>query len=70
MLDHGPGLPSDVARNLFQPFVASRKGGMGVGLSICSSIITSVGGRIWAEARSEGGTAFHFTLPIVSDQTV
>ncbi|GAA0548913.1 hypothetical protein GCM10008941_31020 [Rhizomicrobium palustre] len=61
--DTGPGLTPEVAARLFQPFVSTKSGGMGVGLSICHSIISQHGGRIWAEANTGGGTVFHFTLP-------
>jgi len=60
--DSGPGLPPEVAERLFQPFLSTKADGMGVGLSICHTIITGHGGRIWAEPSSLGGTAFHFTL--------
>jgi two-component system sensor kinase FixL len=60
--DSGPGLPSEVAERLFQPFLSTKADGMGVGLSICHTIVTGHGGRIWAEPSSLGGTAFHFTL--------
>jgi len=66
--DTGPGLPKEVAQRLFQPFVTSKKDGMGVGLSICHGIITDHGGRIWAEAVADGGTLFRFTLPMVEEQ--
>jgi two-component system sensor kinase FixL len=59
--DNGPGLPDAVAKNLFKPFVSSKRSGMGVGLSICQTIVTAHGGRIWAVS-SPQGTAFHFTL--------
>ena len=62
--DTGPGLAPDVAENLFQPFVTTKARGMGVGLSICRSIIEAHGGRIWASPRDGGGTAFAFALPI------
>jgi two-component system sensor kinase FixL len=62
--DTGPGLAPDVAQNLFQPFVTTKARGMGVGLSICRSIIEAHGGRIWASPRDGGGTAFAFALPI------
>jgi len=62
--DTGPGLPENVASNLFKPFVSTKVEGMGVGLSICRSIVIDHGGRIWAEPNAEGGTVFHFTLPI------
>jgi two-component system sensor kinase FixL len=61
--DTGPGLPPLVAERLFQPFVSTKEDGMGVGLSICRTIVESQGGRIWATANPEGGTTFHFTLP-------
>jgi two-component system, LuxR family, sensor kinase FixL len=61
--DTGPGLPPRVAERLFQPFTSTKENGMGVGLSICRSIIEGLGGRIRAEANPEGGTTFHFTLP-------
>ena len=60
--DSGPGLPEEVAEHLFQPFVSTKSEGMGLGLSICHTIINGHGGRIWAEASKLGGTAFHFTL--------
>ena len=60
--DSGPGLPADVADRLFQPFLSTKAEGMGVGLSICHTIVTGHGGRIWTEPSSLGGTAFHFTL--------
>lgn len=62
--DTGPGLSPHVAERLFQPFVTTKgPQGMGVGLSICKTIIEAHGGRIWAEAGSDGGTMFGFTVP-------
>jgi two-component system, LuxR family, sensor kinase FixL len=60
--DNGPGLPKAIQDWLFQPFVSTKAGGMGVGLSICHAIIESHGGRIWAEENSGGGTIFRFTI--------
>ena len=60
--DSGPGLPQEVSERLFQPFVSTKSAGMGLGLSICHTIIQGHGGRIWAEPSRFGGTAFHFTL--------
>jgi two-component system sensor kinase FixL len=60
--DSGPGLPAEVAEHLFEPFVSTKSKGMGLGLSICHTIIHGHGGRIWAEPSKLGGTAFHFTL--------
>ncbi len=63
--DTGPGLAPDVAAQLFQPFVTTKAEGMGVGLSLCRTIVEAHGGRIWAES-SDGGTTFRFTLPLAS----
>jgi two-component system sensor kinase FixL len=60
--DTGTGLDPDVAKRLFQPFVTSKPRGMGVGLSICRTIVEAHGGRIWAEPNPQGGTVFSFTL--------
>lgn len=60
--DSGPGLPDNVAKRLFEPFVSTKSEGMGLGLSICHTIINGHNGRIWADTSTLGGTAFHFTL--------
>jgi two-component system sensor kinase FixL len=60
--DSGPGLPPAIAERLFEPFLSTKSEGMGLGLSICHTIISGHGGRIWAEPSALGGTAFHFTL--------
>ena len=62
--DTGTGIPDDIAANLFDAFVTSRGGGMGMGLAICRSTVESHGGRLWATNRPEGGATFHFTLPV------
>ena len=61
--DSGPGLAEEVRENLFKPFVTTKASGMGVGLSICRSIIHAHGGNISAEAAPDGGTVFAFTVP-------
>ncbi len=61
--DSGPGLDPDLADKLFEPFNSTKTQGMGLGLSICHTIIRGHAGRIWAEISLLGGTAFHFTLP-------
>ena len=61
--DTGSGLSGDVAARLFQPFVTSKPAGMGVGLSICRTIVEAHGGTIAAYANPGGGTVFRFTIP-------
>lgn len=63
--DTGSGISETLAPQLFQPFVTSKQAGMGIGLSICRTIVEAHGGRIWFEPGSEGGTIFRFTLPRV-----
>jgi two-component system, LuxR family, sensor kinase FixL len=62
--DTGPGLAPDVAERLFQPFVTTKPGGLGIGLSICRSIVDAHGGRLWASDNPDGGMVFHVRLPI------
>ena len=61
--DTGPGLAPEVADRLFRAFVSTKPGGMGMGLSICRSIIEAHGGRLWVEPNPGGGAVFRFTLP-------
>ena len=61
--DTGTGVSEAIAPQLFHPFVTSKQSGMGIGLSICRTIIEAHGGRIWFEPGRDRGTAFHFTLP-------
>jgi two-component system, LuxR family, sensor kinase FixL len=61
--DTGTGIEEKLAAQLFQPFVTSKRMGMGIGLSICLTIVEAHGGRIWFEPGAEGGTIFRFTLP-------
>jgi two-component system sensor kinase FixL len=60
--DTGCGIAPDVASRLFQPFVTTKRQGMGVGLSISRTIIESHGGQITVESNPVGGTIFRFTL--------
>jgi two-component system sensor kinase FixL len=64
--DTGGGMAPEVLEKLFQPFVTTKSQGMGVGLSICRTIIEAHGGRIWTEPNTPSGTIFRFSLPAVS----
>ncbi|MGB8894367.1 MAG: PAS domain S-box protein [Pseudolabrys sp.] len=63
--DSGSGIAPEVAEQLFQPFITTKRQGMGVGLSISRTIVDAHGGRIWVEPNPSGGTIFHFTLAVV-----
>jgi two-component system sensor kinase FixL len=60
--DTGAGIAPDIASKLFQPFVTTKQQGMGIGLSICRTIIESHGGEIRVDLNPGGGTIFRFTL--------
>ena len=62
MADTGSGIAPEMAAQLFQPFVTTKRHGMGVGLSISRTIVEAHGGQIWVEPNPAGGTIFRFTL--------
>jgi signal transduction histidine kinase len=62
--DSGPGLPAGLEQRVFDPFFTTKSTGMGVGLSICRTIIEAHGGKIWVDPGAGAGTAFRFTLPL------
>lgn len=68
--DTGPGISPDVADKLFQPFITTKRTGMGVGLSICRTIIEAHGGKIWFDSGETGGARFHFTLRAVPKEAL
>lgn len=67
--DTGSGVDPEVLARLFQPFVSTKLKGMGVGLSICRTIVEAHGGRIWADSNEDGGATFCFTLPLAELET-
>ncbi|MCC6204864.1 MAG: PAS domain S-box protein [Hyphomicrobiales bacterium] len=63
--DTGPGISDEIAARLFQPFVTSKPGGMGIGLSISRRIVEAHGGELSASRNAEGGATFRFSLPAI-----
>lgn len=61
--DSGCGLSDTIRASLFEPFLSSKAGGMGIGLSICRTIVEAHGGRIWAGDAPGRGATFSFTIP-------
>ena len=68
VVDTGPGLDPEVESDLFRPFVSTKDDGMGLGLSICQTIIEAHDGKIWLDKPNEGGTAFRFTLAAAGEE--
>ncbi|MGO9702752.1 MAG: PAS domain S-box protein [Xanthobacteraceae bacterium] len=68
--DTGTGIAPEVSAQLFQPFITTKRQGMGVGLSISRTIVEAHGGSITARPNPEGGTVFSFTLPAVTKEEV
>lgn len=66
--DYGCGIEQNTAEQLFNPFFTTKQTGLGVGLSICKSIIQSHGGKLWFLPNADKGTTFHFTLPTVLNE--
>ena len=67
--DSGPGIPADKWQQIFEPFFTTKDAGMGMGLSIARTIVTSHRGRLWAENRRAGGGAvLRFTLPLAGSE--
>jgi C4-dicarboxylate-specific signal transduction histidine kinase len=62
--DRGPGIDPGKLAGIFDSFVTTKSDGMGLGLSIARTIVTTHRGRIWAENQAEGGAVFHFTVKV------
>ena len=62
--DNGPGVPADARERIFDPYFTTKEHGLGMGLSICRNIVSTHGGRLWADDNGGGGTRFHFTIPV------
>ena len=62
--DSGPGIAATDLNRLFDAFFTTKADGMGMGLSICRTIVQAHGGRIWATSRDGAGASFHFSVPV------
>jgi len=64
--DSGTGIPPALIDRLFEPFVTTKSDGLGLGLSICRTIVTAHGGRLWAENNADRGASIHCVLPAMA----
>lgn len=69
VIDSGPGIPNQVLERLFEPFVTTKPDGLGVGISICRSILNSHGGELYFDRNRPAGTVARFTLPALPEVT-
>ena len=68
--DSGPGIDREHLEQVFDAFYTTKSSGVGMGLSICRSIINDHGGRLWAEPNEPRGAVFRFTLPIAENEVM
>jgi len=64
VIDMGGGVPKEKMEQIFEPFVSTKEKGMGLGLSVCRSIITAHHGKLWASSNADRGATSHFTLSV------
>ncbi len=62
--DNGAGIAPALAERLFEPLTTSKRDGLGLGLSICATIVQSHHGRLWLQSGAPGATEFRFWLPL------
>jgi signal transduction histidine kinase len=67
--DSGPGIDAAIADRLFEAFFTTKSSGMGMGLSICRSIIEDHGGQVWISSNAGHGATFQFSLPSIGEST-
>jgi PAS domain S-box-containing protein len=67
--DSGPGIDPERLDRVFEPFYTTKTSGVGMGLSICRSIIGAHGGRLWVDANQVRGTVFQFTVPAAQEDS-
>ena len=67
--DTGPGIAHEVLLRIFEPFFTTREGGLGLGLSLCETLATGLGGSLVAAHNSPRGAAFRFSLPLAGTNT-
>lgn len=70
VVDTGPGMDEELRQRVFDAFVTTKGSkGMGIGLSLCRSIVEAHGGRLWVESTPGQGSTFSFTLPLAEQST-
>ena len=65
--DTGPGIPTEMLANVFDPFFSTKPNGMGMGLAISRTIVEAHGGQLWAENNNGDGATLRFTLPLAEE---